>query len=79
MDDDRDDDPIDDLEEEPTYPCPGCGVQVYEEADACPYCGEYLAWDDPHLADGGGKPWWVWLGAVVALITMALMVLALVL
>ena len=43
-DDDRDwstgefdDDPIDaDGDDEPTSPCPGCGEEIYAEADACP-------------------------------------------
>ena len=67
-DDDEDDDPVEpDDETEPTYPCPGCRAQVYEEADACPYCGEYLAWDDAH--PHRGRPWWVWAGAIVALMS----------
>lgn len=55
----------DDDESEPTFPCPGCGRQIYEEAHACPYCGEYLAFDDPH--GGPSRPWWVWVGVIAAL------------
>jgi hypothetical protein len=39
-----------------SIPCPECGGEVYEEADACPHCGYFLedAAVDPML----GKPWW---------------------
>lgn len=25
-----------------TIPCANCGAEVYEEADSCPVCGEFL-------------------------------------
>lgn len=58
-----DDEPVDLID------CPHCGAEVYEEAEQCPRCGEYItrvstsAWD--------GKPaWWVVLGllGIVAVI-----------
>jgi hypothetical protein len=68
QDDEFDEDPVDEDEgSEPTYPCPGCGEAVYEEADACPYCGEYLSFDNP---PGPGQPWWIWLGAMLGLIAI---------
>lgn len=84
-DDDRDwsagefhDESIDaDDDTEPTYPCPSCRALVYEEAHACPYCGEYLAFDDPH--HGSGRPWWVWVGAIAALASILGWVLLMVL
>ena len=50
----------DDDGETPTIDCPACGATVYEDAEQCPVCGEYItqstsAWD--------GKPlWWIILG-----------------
>ena len=67
-DDELDEDPVDaDDEEEPTVPCPACGRDIYEDADACPYCGEYLSFDDP---TGNAKPWWFWLGLFACLAVM---------
>ncbi len=58
--DDFDDDFGDDDEAE-TFPCPECGELVYEEADACPYCGCYLhdGW-----SAGSDYPWWTFNGAL---------------
>ena len=67
---DPDDDwPEDDGESE-VVACPNCGADVYEEAEQCPSCGEYIVhgsslWD--------GKPlWWVLLGiaGVIAVIVV---------
>ena len=49
-------------------PCPACGIDVYEDADQCPACGEYIVhgsrvWEQ--------KPWWwilLGLAGVVAVI-----------
>jgi len=59
--------------DEPTYPCPSCGAQVYELADACPYCGEYLAFD--RVDHASQRPTWVWIGAIAAIIAMLASVL----
>jgi hypothetical protein len=52
--------------------CPSCGVEVYEDAEQCPSCGDYIvhtavvghAWKDRPL-------WWIALGllGIVAVIT----------
>jgi hypothetical protein len=67
--DDQLDEDTDDADEQqvPTVPCPACGREIYEEADACPYCGEYVAFDAPPAA---GKPWWFWLGLALCLAVM---------
>ena len=73
-DDDSDweapEDPDDDDAESLTTICPSCGADVYEDAEQCPACGDYIthsarAWD--------GKPlWWVILGVlgIIAFIVM---------
>jgi len=43
-----------------TAPCPACGAEVYEDADRCPACGEFIS---PRLAAGTrGGLWWIVLG-----------------
>jgi hypothetical protein len=48
---DRDD--AEDQESE-TVPCPHCHRPVYEDADRCPHCGQYVL---PGHA-GGRRGWW---------------------
>ncbi len=49
-------------------PCPKCSAEIYEDAERCPVCGEYVV----HGANPwSGQPvWWVVLGlaGVLALI-----------
>ncbi|MCA9026639.1 MAG: zinc-ribbon domain-containing protein [Planctomycetaceae bacterium] len=50
-------------------PCPSCGAEIYEDAEQCPYCGEYVVWSNSAFS---GKPlWWIILGLIgmVAVIT----------
>jgi ribosomal protein S27E len=32
----------DEEDETPTVPCPGCGEQIPDFADRCPYCGDWV-------------------------------------
>jgi hypothetical protein len=59
--DERDEDELD------TLPCPACGRQIYEEAEACPYCGEYVTHSKSVLA---GKPFWFVALAVLGIIAV---------
>jgi hypothetical protein len=61
---DDDDDPEleaeeDDDDESDVLPCPSCGAEVYEDAERCPSCGEYLT--RRRLRAWEGQPWW-WVG-----------------
>ncbi|QDT01461.1 zinc ribbon domain-containing protein [Adhaeretor mobilis] len=38
-----------------TRPCPTCGAEVYEDAQRCALCGEYVTFRNPALE---GWPWW---------------------
>ena len=40
--------------------CPACGEDLYEDADRCPYCGEWVV----RTLDGGRRHW-VWIVAAV--------------
>jgi uncharacterized protein (DUF983 family) len=48
-------------------PCPSCGEPIYEEADACPYCGEYVTHSTSVLA---GKPLWFVALAILGIIAV---------
>ena len=58
------DDPIDeDEDDDQTIPCPHCGELVFEEAELCPNCGQYLSLEDSPRR----KPWWVVAGVLTCL------------
>jgi hypothetical protein len=59
---DGDDWPGEDDEETLVVSCPSCGADVYEDAEQCPVCGDYIV----HAAGvWSGKPvWWILLGLV---------------
>ncbi len=59
-------------EESPTISCPKCGGEVYEEADLCPHCGDFLEPDDSSASPMAGKPlWFVILGLLGIAATLA--------
>lgn len=68
LDDDWDDGPDSDFDEEDdeaaTVACPHCGVEVYEDAQRCPRCEQYISDED---APAAPKPWWIIVGAAACL------------
>ncbi len=52
-------------------PCPHCRAEIYDEAEQCPYCGEFILSDARPFAS---KPTWVqWLFVlIVAVIIWAM-------
>ncbi len=46
--------------EDQFLPCPSCGAMVFEDAEKCPRCGD---WITPF--SGGDRLHWVWLVAAV--------------
>lgn len=58
------DEVTDDGESVDTRTCPACGASVYEHADVCPKCGEYLSDDNTGRSR---KPWWIVLAALLVL------------
>jgi predicted nucleic acid-binding Zn ribbon protein len=38
-----------------TAPCPSCSAPVYEDAEICPKCGQYISHEDSALR----KPLWI--------------------
>lgn len=62
VDDDEypDEDEGDDASE--TRPCPHCGEEIYEEAEQCSVCGEYVTFPSRGLSE---RPlWWTLLGLI---------------
>lgn len=53
----------DDPDEDDTAPCPHCGDLVYDGAEQCPSCGQYISLEDEPRR---GWAWWVILGFVLA-------------
>ncbi len=73
-DDSADEDSVDEFTE--TVLCSQCGAEVYEDAVQCPVCGSYLT---PDTAVWTGKPgWWVVLGLLGILATVAILVFGLI-
>jgi hypothetical protein len=58
----------DDSEDDPTIPCPYCRRKIHEDAQRCPYCERYISVED---APPQRKPWWVIVGALLALYAAA--------
>jgi hypothetical protein len=44
--DDHDADLFDDTDQTDVVDCPGCGGEIYAEAEQCPECGTWLAMHD---------------------------------
>ena len=47
-----------------TEPCPYCGKPVYEGAERCPHCENYITAEDGR---GRPRPWWFVVGMILAL------------
>jgi hypothetical protein len=66
------DEPDDDGSE--TVSCPECGADVYEDAEQCPVCGNYLIRDTHPLRDSSRPLAWLLLGlAGIAAVIVALL------
>ncbi len=51
-----------------TIRCPACGMEIYEESEQCPYCGDYVI---AGAATGlAGRPWWFVVMAVAAIVAV---------
>ena len=63
-----------DPDESDVVTCPKCGADVYEDAEQCPICGE---WIEHSTHPFSGRAWWfVGLGIVGIAVTIAVLVLA---
>ena len=64
----------DDVDGDPTVPCPACGDWIYEDTPQCPSCGCYVTQRHHPLAD---KPlWWIVLALAGVLAVIAVLALS---
>ncbi|MGC1273362.1 MAG: zinc-ribbon domain-containing protein [Planctomycetaceae bacterium] len=71
-DDDPDDWPQDD--DSSVVTCPNCGADVYEDAEQCPSCGEWIEHSTHPFA--GRSMWFIVLGVLGIAVTITALVLA---
>jgi hypothetical protein len=65
---------FDDDDDSQTHPCPECGADVYEDAEQCPVCGNYLIRDTNPLRQSSRPLAWLLLGlAGMAAVIVALL------
>lgn len=57
--------------DQPTAECPHCHEAVFDQAERCPHCGWYISGEE---APAARRPWWIVLGAVLALVAVYLWV-----
>jgi predicted nucleic acid-binding Zn ribbon protein len=57
-------------DEAETLPCPFCGKPVYEGADVCPHCRNFVSFGEA----SGRKPRWVIAAALALLVFIVLVV-----
>ena len=48
-------------------PCPFCRKSVYDDAEQCPHCGNYMFSDEP---ESYRKPWWLLVGVGLSLLVV---------
>ena len=60
-------------DDDPFVPCPHCGTDIYDEAEQCPACGQYLSREDEPARP---KPWWIVLGVAICLVIVILWMLS---
>ena len=68
--DDWDEDWTDEDEPADTVLCPNCAAEIYEEAEQCPVCGEYVVHQSG--PPWQGKPGWYVALAVLGVIAVLL-------
>lgn len=49
-------------EDDVTVPCPECGVEIYDDAEQCPHCGQYVVYSGSSHVWTGRPIWWIVLG-----------------
>jgi len=55
-----------------TVPCPACGAEIYEHADRCPYCGQYVTIRQKEAARTSRWKWVVILAVLAGLVIWVL-------
>lgn len=69
--DDEEDEYEEDGEDSAVEPCPYCGKDVYEGAELCPHCKNYISEDDSPPPNAVGRfPRWLVIVIVLALVAV---------
>jgi endogenous inhibitor of DNA gyrase (YacG/DUF329 family) len=55
----------DSWDEEPTLPCPACGVEIHEESVRCPQCGDYIDWSRSSPVQAPWSSFYRWTAAIL--------------
>ena len=53
-----------------TIPCPHCRADIYEDAEQCPHCGEYVERRSTSTVWSGRPVWWILLGGLGIIATI---------
>jgi hypothetical protein len=61
-------------DDDTTIPCPHCGAEIYDDAERCPECGEYLSHENAPTTSN--KPWWIVIGVLFCLAIVILWAIA---
>ena len=64
--------PAADEEAEDTLPCPFCDKEIWEKADICTHCGNFVAFPEEPIRQ---RPVWFWIALVLAFVVLCLSVL----
>lgn len=70
---DSDDADVDTEADESTMACPLCGEDIYDDAERCPECGNYIAWSDAEQrapSQFTKRPLWIIATAVLLIYAM---------
>lgn len=65
--------PWDEDDTDETFPCPHCGKSVYEDAEWCPHCDQYLSAEEQAA---NRKPLWMWIIVALLIASLAWVALA---
>jgi hypothetical protein len=60
-------DDLPDEDNDSTIPCPYCDRPIHEESERCPFCERYISEEDDDEVVPARKPWWIIIGAMIAL------------
>ena len=60
-----------DEDQSETVPCPACGAEIYDDADRCPSCGQYVT----IRQEGASSGRWKWIVVLAVLAALAIWVL----
>jgi hypothetical protein len=64
-------DEADDSDSVDLVPCPYCGEEIYEKAELCPHCRNFVSFEDARPR----QPRWIWIAVICGLLCVVTWVL----